>query len=134
MHTHTITQSQTHKLTNSQTHKLSCICAHSHTHTLTHSHIHIYTYTRLSPEFYDNIIRLPIPISSGVLMMIGVLPMHPSPHVSFVLCWLVDGIRGLGRVACMCLDEVRRIRFKNVNTKLELLHLHHRFINQYYRK
>ena len=41
---------------------------------------------RLSPEFYDNIIRLPIPISSCVLMMIGVLPVHPSPHVLFV-CW-----------------------------------------------
>jgi hypothetical protein len=52
------------------------------THTLTHSHTH--TLARLSPEFYDNIIRLPIPTSSGVLLMIGVLPVHPSPNVSFV--------------------------------------------------
>ena len=37
---------------------------HTCTHTLTHTH------TRLSPEFYDNIIRLLIPISNRVLMMI----------------------------------------------------------------
>ena len=38
-------------------------------------------------------------ISSDVLIMIGVLPLHPSPmfhlHVVFVLWWLVDRIGGL---------------------------------------
>ena len=64
-------------------------CENTHTHP-THIHIH----TRLSPEFYDNIIRLLIPISSGALMMIEVLQIHPSPHVSFVRWWLMDGIGG----------------------------------------
>ena len=73
------------------------LCVHTHsTHTHTHTHAKVTKQARaqrrLSPEFYDNIIRLPIPISSVVLMMIGVLPMHPSPHVSFARCWL-------GRVA-----------------------------------
>ena len=54
------------------------------------------------PEFYDDIIRLPIPISKSVLMMIGVLPMHPSPHVFHLIvgCMVVGRLdRGLGRVA-----------------------------------
>ena len=90
-----------HKYTNTRTY--THIHTHKHTqiHIYTYTHIHIYTYThihiykRLSPELYDNIIRIPIPISSGVLMMIGVLPMHPSPHVSLICCWLVDGIGSL---------------------------------------
>ena len=72
------------------THAHMHTCTHAHMHTCTHAHMH----TGLSPEFYDSIIRLLIPISSGVLMMIGVLPEHPSPHVSFVRWWLVDGIGG----------------------------------------
>ena len=65
---------------------------HAHTHTNTHKHttdVTTFIHTRLSPEFYDNIIRLPIPISSDMLMMIGMLPMHPSPDISF--CSLVVG-------------------------------------------
>ena len=61
------------------------LSSHAHTHPLTHTYVHIHTlhtYTRLSPELYDNMIRLSIPISSGELMMIGVLPMYPSPHAS----------------------------------------------------
>ena len=62
---------------------------------------------RLSPEFYDSIIRLPIPINNDcVLMIIGVLPMHPSPHVSFVRWWLVDGIGGWFVWLISRLDEV----------------------------
>ena len=61
---------------------------------------------RLFPEFYDNTIRLPIPISSGVLMMIRVLPMHPSPYVSFVCWWLVDKIGGWVVWPISCLGEV----------------------------
>ena len=61
---------------------------------------------RFSPEFYDDIIRLPIPISSGVLMLIGVLPVHPSPHVSFVLGWLMDGIGGWVVWLISCFGEV----------------------------
>ena len=40
------------------------------------------THMRLFPEFYNNnITRFLIPISSGALMMIGVLPSHASPLV-----------------------------------------------------
>ena len=68
-------------------------------HTNTHTHAH-HISKRLSPELYDNIIRLPILTSNSVLMMIGVLPMHPSPHVSFVRWYVVGGWDlGLGRVA-----------------------------------
>ena len=49
----------------------------------------------LSPELYiDHIIKLLILISIGALLMIRVLPMHPSPYVSFIRWWLVDGICG----------------------------------------
>ena len=73
-----ITHSHTHTLTHAFTLLTYAFCAltHSHTHTLTQ---------RLSPKFYDDIIRLPIPINNAcVLMMIGVLPTHPSLHVLFV--------------------------------------------------
>ena len=75
MSTHTFTYSNIHTLT--------------HTHTLTHAHTHTHKLSllnslrRLFPEFYANNIRLRIPISSGVLMMIGCCHCTP-PHVSFV--------------------------------------------------
>jgi hypothetical protein len=70
------TNTQTHKHTNTDT-----------THT-THTRIQLTnSLRRLSPELYDNIIRLPIPIRSGVLMMLGVLPVYPSSHGSFVGGW-----------------------------------------------
>ena len=86
------------------------MCPLSHTQTLTHPHSHSHstlTHQRLSPKFYDNIIRLPIPISSGVMMMIGVLPVYPSPPVSFARWWLVDGIGGWVVWLISCLDEVK---------------------------
>ena len=90
------------------THKFIHIHAYTHTciHAYTHTHIHTYTQQRLSPEFHDCIIRLPILISSGVLMMIGVLPMHPSPYVSFVRWRLVGGIGGWIVWLISCLNEV----------------------------
>ena len=67
---------------------------HTHSHTHTHTHTSIYIHSGGSPQSsMINIIRLPIHISSGVLLMIGVLPMHPSPHdypeVLLLVC--VDG-------------------------------------------
>ena len=85
------------------------LCVHTHTYPHTCKDTkQVHAQRRLSPEFYDNIIRLPILISSGVLMMIGVLPIHPSPHVSFVRLWLVDGIGGWVMWLISCLDEVGR--------------------------
>ena len=95
-HSHTYTHSHTHTLTHTHTHTHTLTPSHPHTHNIHNIHnIH----TRLSPEFYDNIIRLPIPISSGVLIMIGVLPMHPSPHVLFRSLVVGRWNRGLGCVA-----------------------------------
>ena len=39
-------------------------------------------------------------------MMIGVLPVYPSPHVSFVCWWLADGIGGWFVWFISCLDGV----------------------------
>ena len=75
-----------------------CPQIQSHSHN-THRHPIFIFKKRLSPEFYDNIIRLPIPISNIILMMIRVLPMHPSPH-GLIRSLVVGGWdRGLGRVA-----------------------------------
>ena len=84
------------------------VCTHTYIHIQLQTHIHtiMHTARRLSPEFNDNIIRLPIPISSVVLMMIGVLPMHPSPHGSFVVCWWM-GSGGWVVWLISCLDEVK---------------------------
>ena len=74
------------------------------THTHTHTHTHIFN--RLSPEFYDNIIRLPIPISNGMLMMIRLLPMHPSPH-GFIRSLVVgEWDQGWVMWLIVCLDEM----------------------------
>jgi hypothetical protein len=60
---------------------------------------------RLFPEFYDNNIRLPIPISSGVLMMIGELPITPPLMFhSFVGRWWMGS--GVGSCGLYRLDEV----------------------------
>ena len=45
-----------------------------------------------------------------MLMMIGVLPMHPSPHVPFVRYWMVDRIGGW----VVWLDEVVWSSYGNV--------------------
>ena len=89
---------------------MSTLLTHLHAHTLAHTLcLCSCVFVRLSPEFYDSIIRLPIPISSGVLMMIGVLPMHPSPHGSFARVvggwdrgWVVWLISCLGEMGYVC--------------------------------
>ena len=62
-------------------------------------------FVRLFPKFYKGVLRRPD--SHGVLMLIRILPMHPSPHVSFYLAWwLVDVIGGWIVLLMLCLDEV----------------------------